>query len=740
MTERSNLLDDPLNDALKIATAIAYTKRQVDKLKGEIDELKEQKDNRQVLVEYVQGPPGAKGEPGPRGFIGPQGPQGESGQQGQQGLQGEKGERGEPGLPGPIGLRGPQGETGPQGPQGEKGEVGPKGDKGERGEVGPQGAKGDKGDKGEKGEPGKNGLDGRDGATGAMGPAGPAGPQGIQGERGPKGEPGRVGPQGIQGAPGPKGESGPQGLQGLPGKDGKDADVKPIEDKFTKFTTKLNEDFLEYRTKLNALISKSFANDAWKATGSGEVNLRYLDDVDRNSIQDGYILSYNASTKKFTFIETAGIDQYARDRANSAWDEANTAHDIGQAAWDYANTIIVPSLDGYAVNTTLDIVWSNSNSAYTQANLSYSTATSAWSTANSAWNTANTQSDWTETNNTSVAFIKNKPTLVTQLDDLSDVIITGPINDQVLTYSTAINKWINAATTSISQNAATGYYGSFYDMQDQFVPSAGSNTAMYLSVTAESNGVIIDPSANTRVKTLYAGTYNFQFSSQFHNRGGGGNGQTVTIWFAINGLEVANSATSLVVPTNAPYVVAAWNFISTMSPGDYMELIWSSDNTNIALEAIPANAHPGVPSVIFTAQQITNVVNSNTQGAWDQANIATTNAATAQATANQAWATANNKNYTIFTVSSNTNIDSSYKGSVVVCNSSSTIYINVANTLLLDDGFNFKLYPINSGSVYVTCNGASDSFATGSLRRTEVLLNRNAEVVKLANTIFALFE
>ena len=35
--------------------------------------------------------------------------------------------------------------------------------------------------------------------------------------------------------------------------------------------------------------------------GSGEVNLRYLDDVDRNSIQDDYYLRYEASTKKFTF-------------------------------------------------------------------------------------------------------------------------------------------------------------------------------------------------------------------------------------------------------------------------------------------------------------------------------------------------------------------------------------------------------------------------------------------------------
>lgn len=46
--------------------------------------------------------------------------------------------------------------------------------------------------------------------------------------------------------------------------------------------------------------------------GSGEVNLRYLDDVDSSTIQNGYALVYNASKDKFEFVdlraETALID------------------------------------------------------------------------------------------------------------------------------------------------------------------------------------------------------------------------------------------------------------------------------------------------------------------------------------------------------------------------------------------------------------------------------------------------
>lgn len=37
--------------------------------------------------------------------------------------------------------------------------------------------------------------------------------------------------------------------------------------------------------------------------GGGEVNLRWLDDVDRSTIQDGYFLRYNNTSKKFEFVE-----------------------------------------------------------------------------------------------------------------------------------------------------------------------------------------------------------------------------------------------------------------------------------------------------------------------------------------------------------------------------------------------------------------------------------------------------
>lgn len=45
----------------------------------------------------------------------------------------------------------------------------------------------------------------------------------------------------------------------------------------------------------------AFASQMSNMGGGGEVNLRWLDDVDRNAIADGQYLRYDASSKKFTF-------------------------------------------------------------------------------------------------------------------------------------------------------------------------------------------------------------------------------------------------------------------------------------------------------------------------------------------------------------------------------------------------------------------------------------------------------
>lgn len=151
-----------------------------------------------------------------------------------------------------------------------------------------------------------------------------------------------------------------------------------------------------------------------------------------------------------------------------------------------------------------------------------------------------------------------------------------------------------------------GYYGSFYSSLDQ--TDGVTPHLMFCENTADADGVTMelgDEATKSQITFANAGTYNVQFSAQFHNTGGGGSGNTVHIWFKLNGTDIADSDTRLTVPSNAPYVVAAWNFIVSVAAGDYVEISWFTDNSSVILEHEPITAtYPAIPSVIITAAQI----------------------------------------------------------------------------------------------------------------------------------------
>ena len=151
-----------------------------------------------------------------------------------------------------------------------------------------------------------------------------------------------------------------------------------------------------------------------------------------------------------------------------------------------------------------------------------------------------------------------------------------------------------------------GYYGSFYSLLDQM---DGTTPHIFICEnTADADGITMEENDNgdkTQMTFANAGTYNIQFSTQLHRRSGGGSGTTVNIWFRLNGQDIAASDTRVSVQSNAPYVVAAWNFIVSVAAGDYVEMVWLTDNINIVIEHEDATVgHPAIPSIIMTAQQI----------------------------------------------------------------------------------------------------------------------------------------
>jgi hypothetical protein len=205
---------------------------------------------------------------------------------------------------------------------------------------------------------------GERGLQGLRGAAGPRGIQGIQGETGETGKTGDIGARGVQGVrglTGERGESGERGEQGLPGKDGKDADIKPVEERFQK----LYDEFISQISSQITRMALARGNSGVQVSaGSGEVLLKFLDDVDYQSIstaQDEYVLTYNASTKKWEARESTG--GAGGDVANSYLTSTYVANTRFQSVLANTNAFIATKVN----TTTFNSALANTNS-YIDAN------------------------------------------------------------------------------------------------------------------------------------------------------------------------------------------------------------------------------------------------------------------------------------------------------------------------------------------------------------------------------------
>lgn len=151
-------------------------------------------------------------------------------------------------------------------------------------------------------------------------------------------------------------------------------------------------------------------------------------------------------------------------------------------------------------------------------------------------------------------------------------------------------------------------HGSFYSTADQLNAGATAANLMTVNNVASAYGVIV-PSPGSRVYVAETGVYNIQFSAQFNKSTA--SAADVYIWLRINGSNVPNSTTVIVMKGSGEAAVAAWNFMEVLQANSYVELAWASTDTNVELTAVAASAGPpaipAIPSLILTINWISNI-------------------------------------------------------------------------------------------------------------------------------------
>lgn len=147
-------------------------------------------------------------------------------------------------------------------------------------------------------------------------------------------------------------------------------------------------------------------------------------------------------------------------------------------------------------------------------------------------------------------------------------------------------------------------HASYFDTTTQTNPVA-SAVNLFTFDSLESEFEVTRGVPTSKIYINNTGVYNFQFSVQLDKTGG--SASTVYIWPRINGTNVPNSASKVVIDGPNAEVVAAWNFVLTMKSGDYFELAWeSADTAVVALAEAAASNYPAIPSVILTVVWVSN--------------------------------------------------------------------------------------------------------------------------------------
>lgn len=167
-------------------------------------------------------------------------------------------------------------------------------------------------------------------------------------------------------------------------------------------------------------------------------------------------------------------------------------------------------------------------------------------------------------------------------------------------------------TGATGAGGALGYWGSFWDTTNQ--TAANTTTAYAININntdANSNGVSIV--SGNRITFANAGVYNIQFSAQFVNADT--QIHNAQVWLRLNDTgssgDVPDSAGEIAITNshggNNGLNIVSWNYVLKLNAGDYLQLMWRVDSTQVSLQTLPAGTspvYPESPSVIVTATQV----------------------------------------------------------------------------------------------------------------------------------------
>lgn len=146
------------------------------------------------------------------------------------------------------------------------------------------------------------------------------------------------------------------------------------------------------------------------------------------------------------------------------------------------------------------------------------------------------------------------------------------------------------------------YYGEFSKTDSQTPLLANTAYPLLMTNTQIANGVSIG-TTTSEIYVNQAGLYNIACSVQITSTNS--SQKSIWVWLRLNGItDFPNSARVASITLNNGYLVVTLNEVASLLAGDFIEVMYASDSTNVSIATVAATAFaPAAPAVILAVTQ-----------------------------------------------------------------------------------------------------------------------------------------
>jgi hypothetical protein len=148
--------------------------------------------------------------------------------------------------------------------------------------------------------------------------------------------------------------------------------------------------------------------------------------------------------------------------------------------------------------------------------------------------------------------------------------------------------------------------GLFFDTGDQVIATINTAQPVRFNQTYLDNAVLINGATTSEITVTYSGVYNFQFTGQV--RSTSGSSKLLFVWLRRSTVDVGYSAREYSISGSGKELEISWNFNIDLQAGQYIQIMWAADSTNLQLDTVAATSpHPGIPSAVVAVTLVSTL-------------------------------------------------------------------------------------------------------------------------------------